>query len=80
MNEIFTTFCAGILAILGVLLIAQGMDGISTSRPEILEPYRGMTSLDPVDTTANPRLRKQLKADLESLNQRNQHQHQHQHQ
>ena len=68
MNEIFCTICSGILAILGVLLIAQGMEGVSTSRPEILEPYRGMTSLDPIDTTAMPELRKRLKADLESLN------------
>jgi hypothetical protein len=70
MNEIFTTVCAGILAILGVILIANGMEQVEEVRPEILEDYRGMTSFDPIDTTPNPELRKRLKADLESLNAR----------
>ena len=70
MNEIFTTICAGILAILGVILIGNSLSEVSTSRPEILEDYRGMTSFDPVDTTPNPALRRKLKADLESLNAR----------
>lgn len=70
MNQIFTTLVAGILAILGVILMGSGMEQVSDLRPEILEPYRGMTSFDPVDTTPNPELRRKLKADLESLNAR----------
>lgn len=70
MNGIFTTVCAGILAILGVILIGSGLSEVSDLRPEILEPYRGMTSFDPIDTTPNPELRKRLKADLETLNAR----------
>jgi hypothetical protein len=70
MNGIFTTVCAGILAILGVILIGSGMEQVEEARPEFLEDYRGMTSFDPVDTTPNPELRKRLKADLASLNAR----------
>jgi hypothetical protein len=73
MNQIFTTFCAGILAILGVLLIANGMEQVEQARPEILEDYRGSSSFEPVDTTAMPALRKKLKADIESLNHRAKH-------
>jgi len=72
MNAIFETFCAGVLAILGVLLIANGMEQVESSRPEILESYRGTSSFEPADTISNPALRRKLSEGLKSLNHRGQ--------
>jgi hypothetical protein len=47
-SSVLKTITSLILAGLGFALVSQGIDGISSSRPEFLEEYRGSSSFDPV--------------------------------